>query len=338
MSKFTKGGTIVLTNPPSIKSYAAAVGKKEGEGPLKKCFDYIGDDVTLGKSSWEKSESELQQKAFSLALQKGSFNETDISMIFAGDLLNQCIASGYSARDYDIPFIGLYGACSTMAQSLALASLFIENGLGENVAAMTSSHYCAAERQFRFPVNYGGQRTPTSQWTATAAGCAVVSPRDENCPPYVNAVTFGKVKDYGIKDVTNMGAAMAPAAYHTISTHLSNTGKSIDDFDYIITGDLGKVGSELLYDLFDKAHINIKKKHKDCGLMLYDLEEQDVHAGGSGCGCAASVLCGHFLKEVSQSKISNILFTATGALMSPTIIQQGESIASVAHCVHISSA
>jgi stage V sporulation protein AD len=336
MGKFIKGGTVEFFNPPPIKSYAAAVGKKEGEGPLENCFDYIGDDVTLGRDSWEKSESGLQQRAFSIALQKGSLAQTDISMIFAGDLLNQCVASGYSARDYDIPFIGLYGACSTMAESLALAAVFIENSLGENAAAITSSHFCSAERQFRFPVNYGGHRATTAQWTATAAGCAIVSSRTpESTPPFINAVTFGKVKDYGIKDAHNMGAAMAGAAYDTICTHLTNTAKSINDFDYIVTGDLGTVGSEMLYDLFDKDRINIKKKHKDCGLMLYDLEKQDVHAGGSGCGCAAGVLCGYYLREIAQGKIDNILFTATGALMSPTIVQQGESIPGVAHCVHI---
>jgi len=208
MAKFIKGGTIEMFNSPPVKSYAAAAGKKESEGPLADCFDYIEEDVTLGKESWEKSEAALQQRAFSLALQKGQLAETDISMIFAGDLLNQCIASGYSARDYDIPFIGLYGACSTMAESLALAAVFIENGLGANAAAVTSSHFCSAERQFRFPVNYGGQRTPTSQWTATAAGCAIVSGRTaESVPPYINAVTFGKVKDYGVKDTNNMGCS-----------------------------------------------------------------------------------------------------------------------------------
>jgi stage V sporulation protein AD len=336
MGKYVKSGTIEMFNSPSIKSYAAAVGKKEGEGPLRDCFDAIEDDVTLGKESWEKSESELQKRAFSIALSKGQLAESDIGFIFAGDLLNQSVASGYSMRDCDIPFIGLYGACSTMAESLALASVFVENGLSDNIAALTSSHFCSAERQFRMPVNYGGQRSPSSQWTATASGCAVVSKRDENAsPPFVHAVTFGKVKDYGVTDASNMGAAMAGAAYDTIATHLSNTNKSIEDFDCIVTGDLGKVGSEILYEWFDKDKVNIKKKHKDCGLMLYDLEKQDVHAGGSGCGCAASVLCGYFLGEIAQNKISNILFTATGALMSPTVIQQGESIPGVAHCVHI---
>jgi stage V sporulation protein AD len=339
MAKWIKGGTADMTcgiqGAPSVKTYAAAVGKKEGEGPLAECFDYIGEDVTFGQKSWEKSEAWLQQKAFGLALSKGSLAQSDIDLIFAGDLLNQCVASGYSVRDYDIPFIGLYGACSTMAESLALAAVFIENGLGANAAAITSSHYCAAERQFRAPLNYGGQRTPTAQWTATAAGCAIVGARE--FPPYVNAVTFGKVRDYGVKDAANMGAAMAGAAYDTISTHLANTGKSIDDFDRIVTGDLGLVGTEMLYDLFDKDKINIKKKHKDCGLMLFDTETQDTHAGGSGCGCAASVLCGYFLREIAQGRIGNVLFVATGALMSPTIIQQGESIPGVAHAVHLSN-
>ena len=337
MAKFINGGTVELANSPSIKCYAAAVGKKEGDGPLAAHFDYIGEDITFGSATgWEQSECLLQQKAFGLALQKGKLSHSDISLLFGGDLLNQCVASGYAARDYDIPYIGLYGACSTMAEGLALASVLVDCGVGENVAAVTSSHYCSAERQFRLPLNYGGQRTPTSQWTATGAGCAVVAQRvPSSHPPYVKAVTFGAVKDCGIKDAANMGAAMAGAAYSTISTHLANMRKSIDDFDFIVTGDLGLVGSELLYELFDKDKINIKKKHKDCGLMLYDLEKQDVHAGGSGCGCAASVLCGYLLREIAQGKLSNILFAATGALMSPTLIAQGESIPGISHAVHI---
>jgi stage V sporulation protein AD len=338
MAKFTRGGTIEFANPPIIKSYAAAVGKKEGDGPLGGGFDYIAEDIALHADSWEKSESELQHRAFSLALQKGGLAQSDISMIFAGDLLNQCIASGYTARDYDIPFIGLYGACSTMAQSLALAAVFADCGLAENAAAMTSSHYCTAERQFRAPVNYGGQRSPTAQWTATAAACAVVSPVGADAAGCrIRAATFGKVRDHGIKDATNMGAAMAGAAYDTISAHLANTAGAIADFDYIVTGDLGAVGSEILYDLFDKDKLNLRPKHRDCGLMLYDLKKQDVHAGGSGCGCAASVLCGYFLREIEQNKLNNILFAATGALMSPTAVQQGESIPGVAHAVHIGS-
>lgn len=335
MSNLTKDGTIYLPTSPSIASYAAAVGKKEGEGPLANCFDYIAEDVTLGENSWEKSESKLQQYAFTNALSKGDFSESDIDFLFAGDLLNQCVASAYGSRDTSIPFFGLFGACSTMAESLSLASIFVDSGTATNAAAVTSSHFCSAERQFRLPVNYGGQRTPTAQWTATAAGCAIVSPH--GAPPYVKAVTVGKIKDMGVTDANNMGAAMATAAYDTISRHLANTKQSVDDFDLILTGDLGQVGSDILTELFQKDNVDISGKHNDCGLMLYDLKSQDVHAGGSGCGCSASVLCGHILPEIAKGNLKNVLFAATGALMSPTIVQQGESIPGISHAVHISA-
>ena len=334
MAKLIKDGTVSLDTCPTVSAYAAAVGKKEGEGPLAGCFDYIADDVTLGESSWEKSESKLQQIAFGTALSKGGFSEKNIDVIFAGDLLNQCVSSSYGARDTNIPFMGLFGACSTMAESLCLASVFVDSGAAVNAAAVTSSHFCSAERQFRLPVNYGGQRTPTAQWTATAAGCAVVSPHGK--PPYIKAVTIGKIKDMGITDANNMGAAMAAAAYDTISRHLCNTSQSIDDFDLILTGDLGKVGRDILIELFKKDNIDITEKHNDCGIMLFDLEKQDVHAGGSGCGCSASVLCGHILKEIQQGRLNKVLFAATGALMSPTVVQQGESIPGISHAVELS--
>lgn len=335
MSNLTKDGTIFLPTSPSIASYASAVGKKEGEGPLANCFDYITEDVTLGENSWEKSESKLQQYAFTNALSKGNFSESDIDFLFAGDLLNQCVASAYGSRDTSIPFFGLFGACSTMAESLSLASIFVDSGTAINAAAVTSSHFCSAERQFRLPVNYGGQRTPTAQWTATAAGCAIVSPH--GAPPYVKAVTVGKIKDMGVTDANNMGAAMSTAAYDTISRHLANTKQSADDFDLILTGDLGQVGSDILIELFRKDNVDISGKHNDCGLMLYDLKKQDVHAGGSGCGCSASVLCGYILPEIAKGNLKNVLFAATGALMSPTIVQQGESIPGISHAVHISA-
>lgn len=333
MAKLLKDGTILMNTLPSIASFAAAVGKMEGEGPLGQCFDYIAEDVSLGEASWEKSESKLQQIAFSTALSKGGLSQKNIDVIFAGDLLNQCVSSSYGARDTQIPFIGLFGACSTMAESLSLASLFVDGGMAVNAAAVTSSHFCSAERQFRLPVNYGGQRTPTAQWTATAAGCAIVSPHGEG--PYVKSVTLGKIKDMGIKDANNMGAAMAAAAYDTISRHLANTNQSVDSFDMILTGDLGQVGSDLLAELFRKDNVDISDKHNDCGLMLFDLEKQDVHAGGSGCGCSASVLCGHILNEMKKKKLKNVLFAATGALMSPTVIQQGESIPGISHAVQL---
>ncbi|MCM1486991.1 MAG: stage V sporulation protein AD [Firmicutes bacterium] len=335
MATLIKDGTIKMDTFPSVSSFAAAVGKMEGEGPLKDCFDYIADDVSLGEASWEKSESKLQQIAFNAALSKGGFSPKEIDVLFAGDLLNQCVSSSYGARDTEIPFMGLFGACSTMAESLALASLFVDGGMAVNSGAVTSSHFCSAERQFRLPVNYGGQRTPTAQWTATAAGSAIVSPH--KAPPYVKAVTIGKIKDMGITDANNMGAAMATAAYDTISRHLANTAQSIDSFDLILTGDLGRVGTDILLELFRRDNTDISAKHNDCGLMLFDPEKQDVHAGGSGCGCSASVLCGCILREIQQGKLKNVLFAATGALMSPTIVQQGESIPGISHAVHISA-
>ena len=335
MAKLIQDGTIGMDICPSVASFAAAVGKMEGDGPLGHCFDYITEDATLGESSWEKSESKLQQYAFSNALSKGGFSEKDIDVLFAGDLLNQCVSSSYGAKDTSVPFLGLFGACSTMAESLALASVFVDGGMAVNAAAVTSSHFCSAERQFRFPVNYGGQRPPTAQWTATAAGCAIVSVHDR--PPYVKSVTIGKINDMGITDANNMGSAMATAAYDSISRHLANTKQSVDSFDLILTGDLGQVGSDILVELFKKDKVDISKKHNDCGLMLYDMEKQDVHAGGSGCGCSASVLCGYILQEMQQSKLKNVLFAATGALMSPTIVQQGESIPGISHVVQLSA-
>lgn len=334
MATLIKDGTISMDSCPSISSFAAAVGKMEGEGPLASSFDYIAEDVTLGENSWEKSESKLQQIAFSTALSKGSFSPKNIDVLFAGDLLNQCVSSSYGARDTEVPFLGLFGACSTMAESLGLASLFVDSGAAVNAAAVTSSHFCSAERQFRLPVNYGGQRTPTAQWTATAAGCAVVSPHKN--APYVRAFTVGKIKDMGITDANNMGAAMAAAAYDTISRHLCNTNQSIDNFDLILTGDLGSVGSDILIELFRKDNVDISEKHNDCGIMLFDPKKQDVHAGGSGCGCSASVLCSYILGEIQQGRLNKVLFAATGALMSPTIVQQGESIPGISHAIELS--
>ena len=233
-----------------------------------------------------------------------------------------------------MPFLGIYGACSTMAEGLLLASLFVDNDLAKKAMAVTSSHFCTAERQYRFPLNYGGQRTPTSQWTATASGSLVVAPSEK--PPYIRGCTIGKIVDLGVSDANNMGAAMAPAAFSTISTFFTDTGMTPSDFDYIVTGDLGKVGSRILCELFERENINIRDNHKDCGMMLYDFDEQDIHAGGSGCGCAGSVLCGYFLPKLRAGEIKNILFAATGALMSPTVNQQGESIPSISHLVWLS--
>ena len=334
MSRYIKGGTVITDTLPSIVSYGTAVGRMEGEGPLGSCFDYVSEDSGFGENTWEKAESRLQQHAFEQALLRGGIAESDISFVFAGDLLNQCTGSAYSMRNNGLRFIGLYGACSTMAESLCMASVFADNSVGALCAALTSSHFCSAERQFRFPETYGGQRPPTSQWTATASGCAIVGAHSD--PPYIRALTVGTIIDMGIKDANNMGAAMAPAAYDTIKTHFENTGTKPEDYDLILTGDLGFVGSEILRDLFLQDGVTLGERYDDCGLMLFDRETQDVHAGGSGCGCSASVLCGHILPGVKNGRLKNVLFAATGALMSTTLVQQGESIPGISHCVHIS--
>ncbi len=336
MSNKISKNTFTMVNPPSIKSFASIVGKKEGQGPLSDCFDRIESDSYFGQKTWEKAESELQRQTVELALKKANITTSDIDFMFAGDLLNQCIGSTFGLRDLNIPLIGIYGACSTMAEGLMLSSIMTDNGLGGNIVAVTSSHFCTAERQFRLPLSYGGQRTPTAQWTCTASGAMVVAPKAE--PPYVRGVTIGKIVDMGVTDANNMGAAMAPAAAYTISTFLKDVKMKPSDFDCIVTGDLGIVGSELLNQFMKEEYkIDISKVHKDCGKMIFDIEKQDVHSGGSGCGCSASTLCGYFLPKVKSGEIKNMLFIATGALMSPTASQQGESIPSIAHLVHISN-
>lgn len=334
MAKRMGKSTVIFKNPPCIKSFAAAVGKKEGAGPLGKFFDEVNDDTSLSEKTWEKAESRLQTNAVKLALEKGGLSAQDVDYIFAGDLLNQCISSAYGLRDFGIPYGGLYGACSTMAESLCIGSIFAESGAAQNCVCVTSSHFCSAERQFRFPLEYGSQRTPTAQWTVTGSGCAVVAQGDK--PPYVNAVTMGKIIDLGVTDVNNMGAAMAPAAADTIKAFLNDTQTSPDDYDLILTGDLGQVGSELLCELLQKDGIDISKVHNDCGLMIYDMENQAVNAGASGCGCSASVLCGYILDKVKKGEIKKLLFAATGALMSPTSLNQGESIPGICHLLYIS--
>lgn len=326
--------TFLMNNKIGMLSFGAVVGSKEGEGPLGQFFDHVSDDARFGENTFEKGESAMQKLAINYALEKGGFKPQDIDLIFAGDLLNQCISSSFSLREFEIPFLGLYGACSTMVESLSLASVMVDGGVANRAMAVTSSHFCSAERQYRFPIDYGNQRTPTAQWTATGSGATVVGKADQ--PPYIKAVTIGKIVDMGVTDANNMGAAMAPAAADTILTHLKDTGKSVNDFDLIVTGDLGLVGTRLLKELLMNSGIDLGNVHNDCGLMLFDREKQDVHAGGSGCGCCASVLCGFLAKRIRDGHIKNLLLVATGALMSPTSSQQGESIPGIAHAVHIS--
>lgn len=334
MSKHIGKSTVVPDNSLSVISFAAVGGKKEGEGPYGDCYDYIDKDDRFGQESFEDAESVMQGLALQNALEKCQLNQEDLSFLLGGDLLNQCIGTSFGLKDFKAPFIGIYGACSTMSEGLMLASLLTDSGAGERCAAITSSHFCTAERQYRFPLDYGGQRTPTSQWTATASGALIIE-KGQN-PPFVRAVTVGTIEDKGITDANNMGAAMAPAACSTIRQFFKDTKMKPGDFDYIITGDLGLVGSRLLCQLLINEGIDISERHLDCGRMIYS-EDQDVHAGGSGCGCAASMLCGYFLPEIKKGNIKNILFAATGALLSTTSSQQGKSIPGISHLAWISA-
>lgn len=326
--------TIRLSNPPSIVAGACVVGAKEGDGPLKETFDFISDDAYFGQASWEKAETQMLKQAFSLACDKAKTSPSDIEYIFSGDLLNQCTSSAFAMREVGVPYFGLYGACSTMAESLALASLFIDGGFADTTAALTSSHFCTAERQFRLPLEYGGQRTPTAHWTVTGAGALILKALGPG--PYINHVTAGAIVDPGIVDAANMGAAMAPAAYDTLSAHFEDTGRGPDYYDAIVTGDLGMVGHEILSDLFREDGVELGPRYMDCGLLIYARKAQDVHAGGSGCGCSASVLCGHLLDGMRKRLWPKLLFAATGALMSPTSTMQGESIPGICHAVALS--
>ena len=322
--------TVALQNPPSVIGSASVVGKKEGEGPLAATFDHISQDDTFGERSWEKAESAMQKLALAAALNKAGLSVSGLDYLLAGDLLNQCIGSGFAVRGQDVPFFGLYGACSTMAESLSLAAMLLDGGYGTKIAAMTSSHFCSAERQYRSPLEYGGQRTPTAQWTVTGSGCVILA--DQGPGPYVTHVTTGKIVDKGIKDAANMGAAMAPAAYATIAAHFQDTGRKPSDYDLIITGDLGQLGRDIVADWFHRDGMDLKNLN-DCGTLIYDLEGQDVHCGGSGCGCSAVVLAGMLLNGMAGGRWKRILFCGTGALLSPTSSQQGESIPSICHAV-----
>lgn len=321
--------------PPSILSFAAIGGKKEQEGPLASYFDFLSSDTTFGQKSWEKAESELQKRALDTALHKLDVKYKDLDALFAGDLLNQCIGSAFAMRETGVPFLGLYGACSTMAESLLLASAAVNAGYARRAAALTSSHFASAERQYRFPLGYGGQRTPTAQWTATAAGCCVVGRGSRG--PYVTGATAGRIVDLGIKDANNMGAAMAPAAIDTLQAHFRDLRRVPQDYDLIVTGDLGALGKKIVLDQFQRVGVDLTPVYDDCGVLIYDPKRQDVHAGGSGCGCGASVLCGYLLDRLEKRELRRLLFCATGALLSPTSSWQGESIPGICHAVAITA-
>ncbi len=323
--------TIWMERPPRIFSYASVAGPKEGEGPLGKAFDRVFQDPYLGKDTWEQAESELQRQAVMLALEKADMQAHEVEYLFAGDLLNQCLGSTMGLAGFSIPHVGIYGACSTMALGLLLAAGFVEGGLATVSGAVTSSHFCASERQFRFPLEYGGQRPPTAGWTATAAGAVLV--RDNASGVAIRAGIVGRIVDSGTTDANNMGAAMAPAAADTILRFFKDTGLSPAELDLVVTGDLGTVGSRLLCQLTQQEGCDIADRHADCGLNLYHQTTQDIHAGGSGCGCAASVLCARILRQMEAGLLRRVLFVATGSLHSPTSVQQGTPIAGIAHGV-----
>lgn len=326
------GETLVLKNAPAVSAFASVVGQKEADGPLGRRFDAVEPDARAGQDSWEKAESAMLRRAIDMAAERAGGAP---GCVLAGDLLNQCAGSAYAVRGLAAPFFGLYGACSTMAEGLGLAALLVDGGYFESAAAATGSHFCSAERQFRYPLEYGGVRTPTAQWTVTGAGCVVLS-RD-GAGPYVTRFTPGRIVDAGIKDMANMGAAMAPAAYDTLKRHFEQTGRAPGYYDVVLTGDLGRLGQEILRDLFAADGVDLGPNYMDCGVLIYDIERQDTHCGGSGCGCSASVLTGHFLRGMRDGLWRRVLFAATGALMSPTTAQQGESIPAICHAVAIES-
>ena len=325
--------SFVLPQLPVIQAWASVAGKKESEGPLAHSFDQTSQDTYFGQKTWEQAEKKMQQLALGILAEKAGMKKTDFDLVLSGDLLNQCIGSSFSLRNTGIPHLGLYGACSTMAESLLIASMVVGGGFRDKVVAQTSSHFASSERQYRFPLGYGGQRTPTAQWTVTGSGAALVCSSGNG--PRIECCTIGSITDLGIRDANNMGAAMAPAAFETIRAHMEDFHRTPEDFDLIVTGDLGQIGKEILLELGKRNQLLLGGKLTDCGTMIFDNTIQDVHAGGSGCGCSAITLCGDLLNRLRDGKLKRILFCGTGALLSPTSTQQGLPIPGVCHAVSI---
>lgn len=325
--------SFLFEDPPSIKAWASVAGKKESEGPLGNTFDIVSCDTYFNQKTWEQAEESMQASALDILLKKAEISKKDINIVFSGDLLNQCIGSSFPLRNTKIPHIGLYGACSTMAEALLVASVAVSGDFVDNAIAMSSSHFASCERQYRFPLGYGGQRAPTSQWTVTGAGAALLV--RSGTGPKITACTVGAVTDHGIKDANNMGAAMAPAALTTIRAHFQDLNIDASCYDLIVTGDLGQHGKDMLLALAQKEGISLGGKLCDCGTLVFDLLEQDVHSGGSGCGCSAITLCGYLLDRLNTGKLKKILFCGTGALLSPTSIQQGMPIPGICHAITI---
>lgn len=322
--------TIKFKKQPKIIGSYSIVGPKEGEGNFKDYFDYIMKNDLFGEKTYEKAERKMIENAITGAIQKAKLSVKDINVLVAGDLLNQIISSSYAARAFNFPYLGVYGACSTMAESMAVSSILVDGGYFENVVCCTASHFSTAERQYRFPLELGNQRPPVSQWTVTGAGSCVLSLNGKG--PRVTMATFGKVIDWGVVDVNNMGAAMAPSAMETMLSHFENTKTTPDDYDLIVTGDLGKLGSEILIDLMEDKGIKLGVNYGDCGQMYYRRDQQTL-CGGSGCGCSATVFNSYIMRKLQDGQYKRVLFMPTGALLSTTATQQGESIPGVCHAI-----
>lgn len=332
--KNSKSQTIFFNKKPHIISNYAIVGPKEGLGSLKEYFDYIMKDDLFGEKTYEKAERKMVEQAVIGAVTKANLTPDDLSLFISGDLLNQIVTSSFAARAFDVPYIGLFGACSTMAESLAIGASLVNSGYFDNVACTTASHFSTAERQFRYPLELGNQRPPTSQWTVTGSGCCILSQNGDG--PVITSATFGKVTDFGINDVNNMGSVMAPGCASTLIAHFRDTKTTPQDYDLILTGDLGKLGSEILIDLMEDHGYKLGTNYNDCGQIIFN-GKQSVLMGGSGCGCSASVLCSYILEKVRRKEYRKVLFVATGALLSSTSTQQGDTIPGIAHAVVIES-
>ncbi len=326
--------TVTFKNAPQILGTGSIVGKHESDGPLAEYFDVRISDGKYGEKTWEQAESKFHKVAFQYALDRAMLKSSDIDCTLSGDLLNQCVASSFAWRDTGLPFIGLYGACSTFAEGLALASALIDSGSFSRIAVSASSHFCTAERQYRNPLAYGGQRPPTAQRTVTGAGCAIVGSNECDSPRIVSA-TFGSVVDSGVGDANNMGATMAPAAYETLKNHFENTKTVPGDYDLIATGDLGEVGRKILIELFSRDGIALGENYIDCGCEMFDIKRQDMHSGASGCGCIATVFSGYIMNGLRSGRWKKILIAGTGSLQSPLTVQQKETIPGICHAVEI---
>jgi stage V sporulation protein AD len=341
-SKMVGKQSVLFNNPPYIIAASSIAGKKEGEGPLGTLFDVIQEDPMFGKNSWEEAESELMKQAAGKVLQKTGLKSTDIRYLVGGDLLGQLIATSFGVSELEIPMIGIYGACSTMGEAMSIGAMLIDGGYADRVMAITSSHFAGAEKQFRFPLDYGNQRPYSASWTVTGSGAVIITNQDSRINSseqaiIIKGVTTGKIVDYGIKDSMNMGAAMAPAAFETIKQNFEDLGVRPDYYDKIITGDLGYIGKDILIDMLKEKNYDISGNYMDCGIEIFDKDNQDTHAGGSGCGCSAITFAGYILKQLKEKSWKRVLFVPTGALLSQTSFNEGQTIPCIAHAVIVES-